>query len=165
MVHGQVVRGPVVNYVLLPGVIPTVCQPAIRLVSRIRIEIVHLVVDPGCHRVVKWLVVDVILVIAARVEVILSARPVVLVLVRALINTNYGRVIRFSRPFRRLENGQIRCQARGRAFAPDFAIVSQRYPKVRATPSRPRSDQTLRSTQSSLLTTNRSKIQNIVITL
>jgi len=112
VVHGQVVRGPVVNYVLLPGVIPSVCQPAIRLVSRIRIEIVHLVVDPGRHRVVKWLVVDVILVIAARVEVILPARPMVLVLVlvRALINTNYGRVIRFSRPFRRLENGQIRCQ-------------------------------------------------------
>lgn len=116
VVHGQVVRGSVVNHdVLLLRVVPTISQPSVRLVPRIRVEIVHLVIDPGRHGIVKRLVVDVILVIATRVEVILPTRcrPVilvlVLVLVRALINTNYGRVIRVSRPFRRLENGQIRC--------------------------------------------------------
>lgn len=115
MVHGQVVRGAVVNHVLLPHVISPIGQPPVSLVSWIGVEIVNLVVDPRRHRIVKRLVVNVILVIAARVEVILPARycrPVVLVLVRALINTNYSRVIRFSRPFRRLENGQIKSQCR-----------------------------------------------------
>lgn len=112
MVHGQVVRGSVINYILLPRVISSICQPPISLVSRIRIEIVHLIVDPGRHGIVKRLVVDVIVIIAARIEVILPARyrPVILVLVRALINTNHGCVIRFTRPFRRLENGQIKSQ-------------------------------------------------------
>lgn len=112
MVHGQVVRGPVVNHVLLPYVVSPISQPAIGLVPRISVEIVHLVVDSGRHGIVKRLVVDVILVTAARIVMILAARrgPVILVLVRALINTNHGRVIRFSRPFRRLENGRVKCQ-------------------------------------------------------
>lgn len=112
MVHGQVVRGPVINHVLLPRVISPIGQSPISLVSRIRVEIVHLVVDPGRHGIIKRFVVDVIIVIAARTEVILPARhrSVILVLVRALINTNHGCVIRFTRPFRRLENGQIKSQ-------------------------------------------------------
>lgn len=98
MVHGQVVRGPVINHVLLSCVISSIGQPSVSLVSRIRVEIVHLVVDPGRHGIVKWLVVDIIVVIVARIEVILPARyrPVILVLVRALINTNHGCVIRFT---------------------------------------------------------------------
>lgn len=112
MVHGQVVRGSVINHVLLSRVISPICQPPISLVSRIRVEIVHLVVDPWRHGIVKRLVVDVIIIIAAWIEVILPTRyrPVILVLVRALINTNHGCVIRFTRPFRRLENGEIKSQ-------------------------------------------------------
>jgi len=112
MVHGQVIRGPVINHVLLSRVISPIGQPSISLISRIRVKIMHLVVDPGRHGIVKWLVVDVIIVIAALIEVVLAARyrPMILVLVRALINTNHGCVIRFTRPFRRLENGQIKFQ-------------------------------------------------------
>lgn len=113
MVHGQVVRGPVVNHILLPHAISPISHTPVSLVPRIRVEIVHLVVDPRRHGIIKRLVVDVILIIAAWVEVILAARyrPVILVLVRALINTNYGRVIRFSRPFRRLENGHVKSES------------------------------------------------------
>lgn len=107
MVHGQVVRRSVINHVLLPRVISPIGQPSISLVSRICVEIVHFVVDPGCHGIVKRFVIDVIVVTATLIKVILSARyrPVILVLVRALINTNHGCVIGFTRPFRRLENG------------------------------------------------------------
>lgn len=107
MVHGQVVRRPVINHVLLPRVISPISQSPISLVSWIGVKIMHLIVDPGCHGVVKRLVVDIIVIIATRIEMILPAqyRPVILVLVRALINTNHGCVIRFTRPFRRLENG------------------------------------------------------------
>lgn len=117
MVHGQVVRGPIVNHVLLSHVISPISQSPISLVPGIRIEIVHLVIDPRRHGIVERLVVDVILIIAARIEVILTARyrPVILVLVRALINTNYGRVIRFSRPFRRLENGHVKSKSSSNA--------------------------------------------------
>lgn len=112
MVHGQIVRGSVINHVLLSRVISPIGQPPISLVPRIRVEIVHLVVNPGRYGIIKRLVVDVIVVIATRIEVILPAqyRPVILVLVQALINTNHGCVIRFTRPFRRLENGQIKSQ-------------------------------------------------------
>lgn len=111
MVHGQVVSWSVINHVLLlPRVISPIGKPPIGLVSRIRVEIVHLVVDPGRDGIVKRLVVDVVLVIATRVEVILPARYRPVILVRALINTNHGRVIWFSRPFRRLESGQFRFQ-------------------------------------------------------
>lgn len=115
VIYGQVVRGAIVNYVLLSHVISPISQAPISLVPRIRVEIVHLVVDPRRHRIVERLVVDVILIIAARIVVILTARYrpmiLVLVLVRALINTNYGRVIRFSRPFRRLENGHVKSKS------------------------------------------------------
>lgn len=111
MVRRQVVSGSVINHVLLlPRVIPPIGQPPIGFVSRIRVEVVHLVVDPGRDGIVKRLVVDVVLVIAARIKVILPARHRPMVLVRALINTNHGRVIWFSRPFRRLESGQFRFQ-------------------------------------------------------
>lgn len=116
MVHGQVVRGSVVNHVLLPHVIPPISQAPISLVPRIRVEIVHLVIDPGRHGIVKRLVVDVILIIAARIEVAARYRPVILV--RALINTNYGRVIRFSRPFRRLKNGHVKSESSSDGASP-----------------------------------------------
>ena len=101
MIGGHIIGRTVVNDVLLPHVVPPISQTPICFVSWIGVEVVNLIVDPWRHRVVKWLVVDVVFVITTRIRTTWRAyKPVVLVL--ALIDTDHRGVIRFPCPFLRL---------------------------------------------------------------
>lgn len=106
MIGGHVIGRAVVNDVLLSHVVPPISQTPVCLVSRIGVEVVNLVVDSWRHRVVKWLVVDVVFVITTRIRTTWRAcKPVVLVL--ALIDADHRGVIRFPCPFLRLRVNQL----------------------------------------------------------
>lgn len=83
VVEWHVVGRTIVNNVLLSNVLSSICQTTIGLVPWIGIEIMHLVVDPGRHRIVKRLVVHLILVITTGIQTTMTNGwylPVILIL-------------------------------------------------------------------------------------